>query len=69
MSEIAPGRVRKAAYGPEKIQRIIDTTLLSKPRGTRQWSCRPLAKRLGVSKSTANHIWRSQFATAWRENP
>jgi transposase len=57
--EIAPGRGRKAAYGPEKIQEIVDTTLQSKPEGRTQWSCRSLAKRLGVSKSTVNNIWRS----------
>ena len=57
--EIAPGRGRKPSYGPEKIQQIIDTTLQSKPKGQTQWSCRVLAERLGVSKSTVNNIWRS----------
>ena len=57
--EIAAGRGRKPTYGPEKIQAIIDTTLQSKPKGRSQWSCRSLAKRTGVSKSTVNNIWRS----------
>lgn len=57
--EIAPGRGRKPSYGAEKIQQIIDTTLQSKPKGQTQWSCRLLAQRLGVSKSTVNNIWRS----------
>ncbi|MGB8594753.1 MAG: IS630 family transposase, partial [Candidatus Sulfotelmatobacter sp.] len=57
--QIAPGRGRKPTYGPEKIQEIIDTTLQSKPKGRTQWSCRSLAQRLGVSKSTVNNIWRS----------
>jgi transposase len=57
--EIAPGRGRKPTYGSEKIQSIIDTTLQSKPKGRTQWSCRSLAQRLGVSKSTVNNIWRS----------
>lgn len=57
--EIAPGRGRKPTYGAEKIQSIIDTTLQSKPKGRTQWSCRSLAQRLGVSKSTVNNIWRS----------
>jgi transposase len=57
--EIAPGRGRKPSYGPEKIQQIIDTTLQSKPKGRTQWSCRLLAQRLGVSKSTVNNVWRS----------
>src|SRR5271170_6223482 len=57
--EVAPGRGRKATYGPEKIQQVIATTLQSKPKGRSQWSCRSLAQRLGVSKSTVNNIWRS----------
>jgi transposase len=57
--EIAPGRGRKPSYGPEKIQEIIATTLQTKPKGQTQWSCRSLAQRLGVSKSTVNNIWRS----------
>src|SRR5467141_2136779 len=57
--EIAAGRGRKPTYGPEKIQAIIDTTLQSKPQGRTQWSCRSLAKRMGISKSTVNNIWRS----------
>jgi hypothetical protein len=39
--EIAPGRGRKAMYGPEKIQAIVEATLQSKPKGMTQWSCRP----------------------------
>jgi transposase len=57
--EIAPGRGRKPTYGPEKIQEIIATTLQSKPKGRTQWSCRSLAERIGVSKSTVSNIWRS----------
>ena len=57
--EIAPGRGCKPSYGAEKIQEIIDTTLQSKPKGRTQWSCRSLAQRIGVSKSTVNNIWRS----------
>jgi transposase len=57
--EIAPGRGRKPNYGPEKIQQIIATTLQSKPKGRTQWSCRSLAQRMGVSKSTVSNIWRS----------
>ena len=57
--ETAPGRGRKASYGPEKVQQIITATLQSKPKGRTQWSCRSLAQQLGVSKSTVNNIWRS----------
>jgi transposase len=57
--EIAPGRGRRPTYGAEKIQEIIATTLQSKPKGRTQWSCRSLAERSGVSKSTVSNIWRS----------
>jgi transposase len=57
--EIAPGRGRKAVYAPAKIQAIIDATLQTKPTGMTQWSCRTLAARHGVSKSTINNIWQS----------
>jgi transposase/transcriptional regulator with XRE-family HTH domain len=56
--EIAPGRGRKPTYGPEKIQAIVATTLRSKPKGRTQWSCRSLAARQGISKSTVSNIWR-----------
>ena len=57
--EIAPGRGRKPTYGPEKIQAIVDTTLQAKPKGRTQWSCRLLAARQGIGKSTVSNIWRS----------
>jgi len=57
--EVAPGRGRKPVYGPEKIQSIVDATLRTKPKGMTQWSCRLMAARQGVSKSTINNIWQS----------
>ena len=57
--EVAPGRGRKATYGPEKIKGVLDATLQSKPKGMTQWSCRLMAESQGVSKSTVSNIWRS----------
>ena len=57
--EVASGRGRKATYGPEKIQSIVDMTLRGKPKGMTHWSCRTLASAQGVSKSTVNGIWQS----------
>ncbi len=57
--EVAPGRGRKATYDAKKIKAIVDATLQTKPKGMTQWSCRLMAKRQGVSKSTVNNIWRS----------
>jgi transcriptional regulator with XRE-family HTH domain len=56
---VAPGRGRKPTYGREKIQSIVDATLRTKPKGMTQWSCRLMAARQGVSKSTINNIWQS----------
>ena len=57
--EVAPGRGRKATYGPEKVQAIVDATLRSKPKGMTNWSCRLMAEAQDVSKSTVNNIWQS----------
>jgi transposase len=57
--EIAPGRGRKASYGPERVKAIVDATLQSKPKGNTHWSCRLMAASQGVSKSTISNLWRS----------
>ena len=57
--EIAPGRGRKPVYGADKIKAVVDATLQTKPKGMTQWSCRLMAKKQGVSKSTVSNIWRS----------
>jgi transposase len=57
--EIAPGRGRKATYGPQRIQAVIDATLQSKPQGNTHWSCRRMAASQGMSKSTISNLWRS----------
>src|SRR5271157_1474665 len=57
--EVAPGRGRKPIYDLDKIASIVDATLQTKPEGGTHWSCRTLAKRQGVSKSTINNIWQA----------
>ena len=57
--EIAAGRGRKPTYDLDKIASIVDATLQTKPEGGTHWSCRTLAKRQGVSKSTINNIWQA----------
>jgi transposase len=64
--ESASGRGCKPTYAVEKIQEIVDTTLQTKPKGGTQWSCRSLAKHLGVSKSTVNNVWRSHNLKPYR---
>jgi transposase len=57
--EVAPGRGRKASYGVKKIKAIVNATLQTKPKGMTHWSCRTMAERQKVSKSTISNIWRS----------
>jgi transposase len=57
--EIAPGRGRKPIFGPEQIKAVVDATLQTKPKGMTHWSCRLMAARQGMSKSTISSIWRS----------
>ena len=57
--EIAPGRGRKAIYGPDRIKAVIDATLQSKPQGSTHWSCRSMAACQGISKSTVSTVWKS----------
>ena len=57
--EVAPGRGRKPRYAPEKVEEIINATLQTKPKGATQWSCRTMAEKQGVSKSTISLIWQS----------
>jgi transposase len=57
--EIAPGRGRKATYGPDRIKAVIDATLQSKPKGHTHWSCRLMAASQGIRKSTVSNLWKS----------
>src|SRR5467141_607800 len=57
--QVAPGRGRKPVYGSERLKAVVDATLQTKPKGQSQWSCRLMAQRQGMSKSTISNIWRS----------
>lgn len=57
--EIAPGRGRKATYGPDRVKTVLDATLQSKPKGQTHWSCRLMAASQGISKSTVSNLWKS----------
>ena len=57
--EIAPGRGRKATYGPDRVKAVLDATLQSKPKGQTHWSCRLMAASQGISKSTVSNLWKS----------
>lgn len=55
-SEVRPGRGRKPSISSEKVQKIVRLTLHETPPGETHWSCRRMAKRAGMSSSTAQRI-------------
>jgi transposase len=54
----APRPGRKPSLSPAVVQRIVDRTLHSKPRGETLWSTRTLAAELGVSHMTVHRVWQ-----------
>jgi len=54
----APGRGRKAIYGPDIRKLIVDRTLHSRPPLATQWSRRTLAKALDIGATTIGQVWR-----------
>jgi len=57
--EVAAGRGRKPHFTADKIEKVINATLQTKPTGATHWSCRTMAKEQGISKATVNRIWQS----------
>jgi biotin operon repressor len=43
---------------PELEQRILDTTLKTRPAGATHWSARVLADKLGVSRMMVQRVWQ-----------
>jgi transposase len=58
--QVAKGRGRKASIPEEKIAEIVDLTLHHKPDGETHWSCRSMAKRVGVSPATVQRVWSAR---------
>jgi len=58
--EVAKGRGRKPSISDGKIAEIVDLTLHSKPEGGTHWSCRSMAKRVGVSPASVQRIWSAR---------
>ena len=59
--EVAAGRGRKPQLTVEKIEEVVNKTLQTKPAGATHWSCRTMAEKQGVSKSTINRVWQSHL--------
>ncbi len=59
-ADVRPGRGRKPAIPPEKVQAIVEATLRTKPKGATHWSCRTMAQAQGVSPATVQRIWSAR---------
>src|SRR5664280_1669979 len=49
LGKVRAGRGRKSTIQQEKIDEIVELTRNSKPAGQTHWSCRTMAKKVGVS--------------------
>jgi len=59
LTKIEKGRGPKRVILPEKVAAIVEATLHSRPPNATHWSCRTMAKAMGVSPDTVNRIWRA----------
>jgi transposase len=57
---VAKGRGRKPSISAEKVAEIVELTLHSKPEGQTHWSCRSMARHVGVSSATVQRIWSAR---------
>jgi transposase len=54
---VATGRGRKPSIPDQTIAEIVRLTLQETPDGETHWTCRGMARRVGVSKTTVQVIW------------
>ena len=57
LEKIRKGRGRKPSIPEETIAAIVRLTTTTTPEGATHWSCRTMAKRVGVSSATVQRIW------------
>ena len=57
LDEPRPGAPRKIS--DRDVERLITTTLESKPKGATHWSTRSMAQVTGMSQSAVSRIWRA----------
>ena len=55
--QVRDGRGRKPGIPAEKVDEIVRLTQHEKPSGETHWSCRSMAKQVGVSPATVQRIW------------
>jgi transposase len=54
---IRAGRARKPSISAENIAEIVRLTTTTHPAGATHWSCRTMAKQVGVSSATVQRVW------------
>jgi transposase len=57
LGRVRAGRGRKPSISAAKIEEIVGLTMHETPPGETHWSCRSMAKRVGVSPATVQRIW------------
>ena len=57
LEKIREGRGRKPSIPEETVAEIVRLTTTTTPPGATHWSCRTMAKQVGVSSATVQRIW------------
>jgi len=60
LGKVREGRGRKSTIPQAKIDEIVELTQRSKPDGHTHWSCRTMAKKVGVSPATVQRVWSAR---------
>ena len=58
--QVRKGRGPKPTIPQSKINEIVDLTKNSSPDAETHWSCRTMAKKVGVSKDTVQRVWSAR---------
>jgi transposase/transposase-like protein len=58
--QVHSGRGRKPTIPEDKIEEIVRLTKEAKPAGETHWSCRSMAKAVGVSPATVQRVWSAR---------
>jgi DNA-binding CsgD family transcriptional regulator len=59
VTAIRPGRGRKPRISEDKLREMITAALATAPPGGGAWTCRSLARVLGVSPATVSRVWQA----------
>ncbi len=60
LGKVRAGRGRKSNIPQAKIEQIVELTQHSKPDGQTHWSCRTMARQVGVSSATVQRVWAAR---------